>query len=195
MRYGMRGPLFRGVALLLAVTLAGCVTALPPLPAVPLAPIEKVRTSITALTAPSPVPPLPEIKTGLPPVELQCQRSSQTPTVWLCTGSSPHAAGGTGLFFAYDGAAEELRQRLATERLLRELIPVLQSRIEVRDRALQSLMDLLDTMVLMAEEYRTLAEIRGVEITRLKRDQILDRITLLVPLVGGIIGAMYIGGR
>lgn len=184
----------KSIVLLLSFLLSGCVTALPPLPPVPTTPIEKVRQSITVLTAPSETPVLPDIKKGPLPNELDCRRAPQGTGVWICTGGPPDSAGGKGLFFVYEGSAEELRQHLAAERVLRELIPVLQSRLDTRDRALRGMMDLLDTMVLMAEEYRAIAELRGEEITRLQRDRIVDRM-LLIPIVGLGLGAVYLIAR
>jgi hypothetical protein len=53
-------------------------------------------------------------------------------------------------------------------------------------------MTVLDTMALMAEEYRTIAVVRGDEIARLQRDRIIDRFTLLIPVFGIGAGIVYL---
>jgi hypothetical protein len=98
---------------------------------------------------------------------------------------------GEGLFFAFDVSAQALAQHLAAERILRQLVPVLEAQVQERDVMLGATMSVLDTLALMAEEYRTIAVVRGDEIARLQRDRIIDRFTLLVPVFGIGVGIIY----
>jgi hypothetical protein len=135
---------------------------------------------------------LPKIEDGGPPAQLECKPAPGQPGAWLCRGDPARMGAGQGLFFAFDGSAKSLAEHLAAERILRQLVPVLEARIHERDVMLGATMTVLDTMALMAEEYRTIAVVRGDEIARLQRDRIIDRFTLLIPVFGIGAGIVYL---
>lgn len=192
----MRTPSWRKSSAIFLVSslLAGCVGHLPALPPVPREAIDRVRVRVEAMVEASKPPEVPEAKEGPPPAVLECQQSAEDPSLWLCVGDPGRMGKGAGLFFAYDVSGEALRQALASERILRSLVPTLQERLEVRDRMLLTLLDMLDASAAMAGEYRLIAVVRGEEITRLQRDRVIDRITLFVPLaaIGAGIGYLFV---
>lgn len=189
----MRTPSWRrSVALGLAFELlAGCVASLPPLPPIPQEPLDRLRQSVATIREAAKPIELPEVPDSGPPAQLECKPVPGPPGLWTCRGDPARMGKGQGLFFAFEGSAQALAGHLAAERILRQLVPVLEGRIQERDLALAATMTVLDTMVLMAEEYRTIASVRGEEITRLQRDRIIDRATLLIPVFGIGAGVIY----
>lgn len=183
----------KSVALsLVSSLLMGCVAALPPLPPVPREPVDRIKAAVSEVTgqpAPEPLPPRVESR---PPADLACSQSGEDPTLWLCVGDPARMGQGTGLFFAYDGPAEDLRKLLASERILRELVVVLRERMQVRDQLLVGTVGALEAMTAIADEHRVIAVIRGEEITRLQRDRIIDRFTLMIPVFGLAAGIVYV---
>lgn len=196
-RSGRRsGRLGRASEVLMVLVLTGCVGSLPPLPPVPRDPVDRLRASVEGMTERPEVVDLPPPIVGPPPIELACSQAAEDPSLWLCVGDPGRMGDGRGLFFAYEGgSAETLSKLLASERLLRELVQVLRARVDVRDRMLLAQLDLLDTTLAMADEYRMIAVIRGDEITRLQRDRVIDRLTLMVPIFGAVAGGIYFLAR
>jgi hypothetical protein len=104
-------------------------------------------------------------------------------------------ASGPGLFFSYSGPAEELGKKLASERLLRELVTIIKARMDLRDAMLLAVLDTLEASLMMAEEYRAIAVIRGEEIDRLRQEKLIDRITMMIPIIGLAAGIFLVGMR
>ena len=179
---------------LVSSLLVGCVPKMAGLPPVPREGLDRLRQSVGRLAAPEKPIDLPERPDGPPPADLACSQAEEDPTLWLCVGDPVRMGGGAGLFFAYDGAGKGLAERLAEGRALRKLAPVLEERIEARNRALLASVEMLEIMALTADEYRTIAVVRGEEIERLQRDRIVDRITLFVPLaaIGAGLGWLFV---
>ena len=183
----------RSVSLgLVSSLLAGCVSQLPPLPSLPREPLDRLRQSVAAMREAAPPVEFPKIEDGGPPAQLECKPAQGQAGFWLCRGDPQRMGKGQGLFFAFDGSAKSLAEHLAAERILRQLVPVLEARIMERDVMLGATMTVLDTLALMAEEYRTIAVVRGDEIARLQRDRIIDRFTLLIPVFGIGAGIVYL---
>lgn len=177
---------------LLSSLLAGCVGHLPPLAPLPMEPLDRLRQSIAAMREAAKPIEIPKVEEGTPPAQLECKPAPGQAGFWLCRGDTTRMGKGQGLFFAFDGSAQALTAHLAAERILRQLVPVLEARILERDVMLGATMTVLDTLALMAEEYRTIAVVRGDEIARLQRDRIIDRFTLLIPVFGIGAGIVYL---
>ena len=54
------------------------------------------------------------------------------------------------------------------------------------------MLELLETLAVIAEDYRGIALVLGEEITRLQRDRIIDRFTLAIPVFGLAAGIVYV---
>lgn len=163
-----------------------------PLPPVPVETTAKLRERILEMKKEK--IEIPEaLPAGRPPAELDCQPSQSTPGIYICKGNPKNFTGGPGLFFAFEGSAQDLARKLESERLLRELVTVIRARMDLRDVMVMALLDTLDTALMMAEEYRTIAVVRGSEIERMRQEKILDRITLLIPIIGLAAGMFMLG--
>ena len=185
---------FACIGLIFSLLLSGCASGpqLKDPPPVPTDVAARLRTRLDALRAEKIEIP-PEIKAGPPPVEFDC-RPFGDPGFYMCKGK-PGLKEGGGLYFAYDGPAQDLMKKLASERVLRELLQVIRSRVEMRDLTLAAVLDALETSLAMAEEYRAIAVFRGDEIERLRQEKLIDRITMMIPIIGLAAGIFMLGLR
>ena len=179
---------------LLTSLLAGCASGPPmrQLPPVQTDVAAKLRERIERLEKIE-LPPPVETK-FLPPAELSCKPLSE-PGAYLCKGDPAKMGKGGGLFFAFDGSAQDLSRKLASERLLREMVTILKTRMELRDQTMLALLDALEVSLAMADEYRTIAAFRGEEIDRMRYEKLIDRITMLIPIIGLATGIFFVGMR
>lgn len=174
--------------------LAGCATGpgMRPLPPVPTDAAVKLRERIEALRSEKvELPPLE--KPGPPPAEISCEKFESDPTLFLCQGDPAKMKPGPGIFFAYDGPAQELAKRIASEKLLREMAQIIKTRMDLRDQMLLAVLDALEMSLFMAEEYRQIAVIRGDEVDRLRHEKLIDRLTMMIPIIGLAAGVFFLG--
>lgn len=135
----------------------------------------------------------PPVKPAFPPpAELDCKPLSE-PGAYLCKGDPARMGKGGGLFFAFDGSAQDLSRKLASERLLWEMVEVLRTRMDLRDQTMLALLDALETSLFMAEEYRAIAAIRGEEVDRMRHEKLMDRLVMLIPIIGLAAGVFFLG--